>query len=152
MKELLANKLLLLIIGGVVVVGVCIGVVIVIVNGGDSENVLNTNENTENTTTDAGSGDDFQRTGQYSFGLAVCDEMSKDEVAEAIGKPILRTEDYSNNTSTGCKYFVTETDFVIIDVGYGDMNVQRDGLEFLERTIKTDSMISLENMLAYSDK
>lgn len=83
MKALFANKLILLIIGGLVVVA--IGAGIVLVNGGENENDPDTiHEETGNTTANTASGDDFQRTGQYSFGLAVCEEMSEDEVAMAI--------------------------------------------------------------------
>lgn len=149
MKGLLVNKLILMIIGGVIVVGV--GVAILLFNGVDTEKDNNTNGETGSSITNTVADDDFQRTGQYSFGLAVCEEMSVDEVEKAIGKTILQTEDYSNNTSTGCEYFVTDTDFVIIDVGYSDMEVQKTGLEFLDRTIKTDNRIGLENMLAYSE-
>ena len=101
---------------------------------------------------ESNSSDDFQRTGQNSFGLAVCDEMKKDEVGDIIGKPIVKTEDYSNGGSTGCEYFVANTTFVIIDVGYGDMADQKKALELFDRTIKTDDRIKLENMLVYSDK
>jgi hypothetical protein len=149
MKALLANKLLLAIFAGIVTVSIGSGVYFGFINKDTS--TKNTKTISDNTKTETSASDDFQRTGQNSFGLAVCDEMTKDEVATAIGKPILKTEDYSNSGSTGCEYLVTDTSFVIIDVGFGDMANQKKGLEALDRTIKTDGRIKLENMLAYSE-
>ncbi|MBP9758847.1 hypothetical protein KBD45_04060, partial [Candidatus Dojkabacteria bacterium] len=70
---------------------------------------------------EANSNDDFQRMGEKSFGLAVCEEMLKEEVGQVIGKEVLSVRDYSNGGSSGCEYFVTDKSFVIIDVGFGDM-------------------------------
>jgi hypothetical protein len=95
---------------------------------------------------------DFIKMGEKSFGLDVCNEMTKTEVAIAIGKEIVKIKDYNNSGSTGCEYFVTETSFVIIDVGYSDMANQKKGLEFLDRTIKTDDRIKLENFLSYTER
>ena len=147
MKALLANKLFLAATVAVVVVGVGASIYFGVANKDNTE----TNGGSQAETSTA-SGDDFQRTGEKSFGLDVCNEMTGNEVASVIGKPILRTGDYSNSGSTGCEYFVTETGFVIVDVGYSDMAKQKTGLEFLERIIKTDDRIKLENMLAYSEK
>ena len=147
MKWLLANKLILVLIGGVIVVGVGAAVYFGVINN-------NSNNNNDSNTNNGGSttNDDFQKMGQYSFGVDVCNEMTSEEVAKAIGKPIQKTKDYSNSGSTGCEYFVTENGFVIIDVGFGDMAKQKQGLELLERTIKTSDSIKLENMLVYSEK
>lgn len=101
---------------------------------------------------EANSNDDFQRMGEKSFGLAVCEEMLKEEVGQVIGKEVLSVRDYSNGGSSGCEYFVTDQSFVIIDVGFGDMANQRAGLEVLDRTFKTEDRIKLENMLAYTEK
>lgn len=107
--------------------------------------------------TDSGNNDtaqegDFIRTGQDSFGLDVCNEMTKEEVGAAVNKSITKTRDYSNGMSTGCEYYIGESHFVIVDVGYSDMATQRKGLEFLERTIKSDARIGLENMFVSSDR
>jgi hypothetical protein len=147
MKELLANKLMLAIIGSVVVVGVGAGVYFGVLDKNKTETRTG-KEQTENKS----SNNDFIRTGQNSFGLEVCNEMTKEKVGEVIGKTIVNIKDYSNGGSTGCEYFITDTSFVIIDVGYGDMAKQKQGLEFLDRTLKTDNRIKLENMLAYSEK
>ena len=141
MKALLANKLFLTIIGGVVIVGVGAGVYFSTVKNNGLKKELTTSV----------SADDFQRTGEKSFGLAVCDEMTMGEVAKVVGKTIVKTEDYSNSGSTGCEYFLENTSFVIIDVGYGDMAKQKKGLEVLDRTIKTESRIKLENFLTYTE-
>lgn len=146
MKTIFANKLVLAAIGGVAVMGVGAGIYYGVIN--KNQTMTNTGTNSETKTAN----DDFQRTGQNSFGVAVCDEMTKAEVSSAIGKSIVKSEDYSNAGSTGCEYFVTNTSFVIIDVGYSDMANQKKGLLALDRTIKTDGRIKLENMLAYSEK
>jgi hypothetical protein len=148
MKPFLANKLLLAVTGGVLVAGIGVAVYFGVVNRG-STTVKN---NVSSSSSAANSNDDFQRTGQYSFGLAVCDEMTKEQVASVIGKSIVKTQDYSNSGSTGCEYFFGDNSFVIIDVGFSDMANQKQGLEALGRTIKTDSRIKLENMLVYSEK
>jgi hypothetical protein len=96
--------------------------------------------------------DDFQRMGQYSFGVDVCNEMTKDDVGAVLGKSVTKTGDYSNNTSTGCEYYIQGEHFVIVDVGYGDMETQRKGLQILERKLEEDSRIGLPNFLSYSDK
>lgn len=147
MKSLLANKLVIAVIGGVIVVGIGVGIYFGVGKKDDTK----TNVGTQ-TSTNLTSGDDFQKTGEKSFGLAVCNEMTMDEVAKVIGKTIVKTEDYSNSGSTGCEYFLANTSFVIIDVGYGDMAKQKKGLEVLDRTFKTESRIKLENFLAYTEK
>lgn len=143
MKWLLANKLVMALVAGVVVIGVGATVYFGVINNSNND----TNSNGETTTKD-----DFQKMGQYSFGVDVCNEMTSAEVAKAIGKPVIKTKDYSNSGSTGCEYFVTENGFVIIDVGFGDMAKQKQGLENLDRTIKTSEQIKLENILVYSEK
>jgi hypothetical protein len=144
MKGILANKLALGLIGGVVVVGVGAGVYFGVIH-------KNTGGTSNNSTSGSTSGGDFQRTGEKSFGLDVCNEMTKAEVANSIGKPVVRTDDYSNGGSTGCEYFISGGSFVIIDVGFGDMANQKKGLAVLDRTFKTDSRIKLENFLAYTE-
>ena len=145
MKALIANKLLLVIVGGIVVVIIGAGVYFVI-NKNNDEAITSENK-TETKTSD----DDFIKMGQDSFGVEVCNEMTKNEVGKVIGKTIVKTEDYSNGGSTGCEYFLENTSFVIIDVGYGDMAKQKKGLEVLDRTIKTESRIKLENFLTYTE-
>jgi hypothetical protein len=144
MKAILANKLVLALISGVVVAGAGAGIYFGVINKSDGTT------NTDTKTTTSAADDNFQRTGQNSFGLAVCDEMTKDQVSAAIGKPVLKTEDYSNNGSTGCKYYVTDTDFVIIDVGFSDMANKKKVLTGIGYTAETNSRIKLENMLIYS--
>ena len=141
----MAHKLVFSIIAGVVVIGVGTGLYFGLSNKDDN------NSDNLTTSTNSDTNSDFQRTGQYSFGVDVCNEMTSGEVADVIQKTIQKTEDYSNSDSTGCKYFVSNTSFVIIDVGYGDMATQRTGLLALDRTIKSDNRITLENMLAYSE-
>jgi len=147
MKALIANKLLLAIVGGIVVVIIGAGVYFGVINKNNNETITSENK-TETKTSD----DDFIKMGQDSFGVEVCNEMTKNEVAKVIGKTIVKTEDYSNSGSTGCEYFLENTSFVIIDVGYGDMAKQKKGLEVLDRTLKTESRIKLENFLAYTEK
>jgi hypothetical protein len=142
MKAIFASKLALALTISAALVGIGTGLYF---------GVIKNNKPPTNTETTTTSDSDFHRTGQNSFGLAVCDEMTIDEVASAINKPVLNIQDYSNSASTGCEYFVSDTGFVVIDVGYGDMANQKLGLEALDRTIKTDSRITLENMLAYSE-
>jgi hypothetical protein len=144
MEKLLANKMLLAIVGGVIVVGIGGGAYLL------TKNKTATNPSNQNQTTTAG--DDFIKMGEKSFGLNVCDEMTKEKVGEVIGKPIVKTSDYSNSGSTGCEYFIAGNSFVIIDVGFGDMANQKKGLAVLDRTFKTDSRIKLENFLAYTEK
>jgi hypothetical protein len=95
---------------------------------------------------------DFIRMGEKSFGLDVCNEMTKEEVGAVFGKTVEKTRDYSNGMSSGCEYYVEGQHFVIVDVGFDDMETQRKGLEFLERTIKSDDRIGLPNMLVYSER
>jgi len=148
MKAFLANKLVLAVVAGMVVVGAGVGVYFGVINK-DNEIV---DADTAQKTVDTNSNNDFQRTGQNSFGLAVCDEMTKAEVGDIIGKPIVKTEDYSLSGNSGCEYFVENTTFVIIDVEYSDMATHKKSLEFFDRVIKTDDRIKLENMLSYSEE
>jgi len=135
----------------VVVVGVGAGVCFgVIHKDGAAGGSTGTSSGTNSAT--SGSSDDFQRTGENSFGVAVCDEMTKDKVAAIINKPVIKTQDYSNTASTGCEYFISATGFVIIDVGFTDFADQKLGLKALDRTFKTESRIKLENFMAYTEK
>ncbi len=119
---------------------------------------LNQDKTQSNPSDNAGTGvvqksvsGDFIRMGENSFGLDVCNEMTKKEVGAVLGKTVEKVTDFSNNMSTGCQYYIQGNHFVTVDVGYGDMERQRKGLEILERTIKSDDRIGLPNMLAYSD-
>jgi len=96
------------------------------------------------------SDDDFIRTGQYSFGLVVCNEYDSETVSKIVGMPVVKTRDYSNSKSTGCEYYLDETNFVIVDVGYSKFEDQRRGLEVIEREMTSDSSIGLENFIAIS--
>jgi hypothetical protein len=115
------------------------------------------NRPTDNNTTDEGNtptktADGFNRTGPNSFGLDVCTEMSIEEVSSALGKAVKETRGYSNDTNTGCEYFISGTEFVIVDISFTDMATQRQGLITLGRTIQSEPRIGLENMLASTDK
>jgi hypothetical protein len=96
------------------------------------------------------SNDDFIKTGQYSFGLDVCNEYTSESVSEVMGMPIVNTRDYSNSKSTGCEYYINEKNFVIVDVGYSKFEDRRKGLKVIEREITSDSSIGLENFIAIS--
>ena len=89
-------------------------------------------------------------TGQDSFGLAVCDEVSKSLVSEAIAKEIVETEDWSSSTDTGCKYYTNKEklQYVLINVTYLSAENQKKGQELMGRTITTDSAIAIENFIA----
>ena len=131
---------------------VIIGAVVIAAAGTTVYLLTRNDSDTGETNKSSSQSDDFQKMGQYSFGVDVCNEMTKDEVAKTVGKPIVKSEDYSNSGSTGCEYFVDDNSFVIIDVGFMDMANQKTGLEALDRTIKTTDKVKLENFMAYTDK
>jgi len=95
--------------------------------------------------------DDFIKTGQYSFGLDVCNEVKKEDVGTVLGTDIVKTRDYSDSSSTGCEYYINEKSFAIVDVGYGKAETQKKGLEVLERKLTQSSEIGLENFISISD-
>lgn len=91
--------------------------------------------------------------GQNSFGLAVCEEVSKDIVSQAIGKPIEETEDYSTGSETGCKYYTNKAKLenALIVVGYLSVENQKKGQEFLGRKLTTNDKIPMEHFIALQE-
>lgn len=91
--------------------------------------------------------------GQYSFGLAVCEEVKKDLVASVIGKPITETEDYSNNSETGCKYYTNKANFenIIINVSFTAAENQKKGQQALGRSITTNPKIPMDHFIAVQE-
>lgn len=98
--------------------------------------------------------EDFQRLGQYSFGLDVCNEMTKEMVTEAIGKSVISSTDYSNSSGTGCQYHTEKNNggTVSVNVGFGEAAKSKTASEYLDRKVGTESSIGLENFTVYSDK
>ena len=140
MKTLLSNKLALSIILAIVLLAAGLYYF--------TANKETENQNQNSKTSDSS---DFQRTGQNSFGLDVCNEITKDSVAIYIDKPITESKDYSLGTSTGCQYYTDSNNFVVVDVGISSPENQRKGLEIIGRELKTDSGFALDNFIAYSN-
>lgn len=136
-----------------IIIGLTIGGAILVIGIGAYFATRYHNQSKEglNTANSKGNSDDFQKTGQYSFGLSVCNEMTKEKVGEVIGLAITKTKDYSNNTSTGCEYYVGNH-FVIIDVIFSETEKQKKGLEALGYKLTSDKSIEFENFIQNSDK
>ncbi|KKP69653.1 hypothetical protein A2X44_03805 [candidate division CPR3 bacterium GWF2_35_18] len=152
MKALLTNKLVIGILAVAVVAGGGFFAYQAISNNSGNNNSGNNNSNNSNNNSNTNSNGDFIKTGQYSFGLDVCNEFTKEMAGVAIDKTIVKTEDYSNSMSVGCNYYTDKVDFVVVDVGYGQAEKQKKGLEILDRTIVSEPSIGLENFISISDK
>ncbi len=88
--------------------------------------------------------------GQYSFGLAVCEELPSAWIADIIKKPILSTEDFNTQDNTGCKY-ITDTsskDGIMVVVNYLEAENQKKGQQILGRIITTDPNIKMDHFIA----
>jgi hypothetical protein len=136
------------------VLALTIGGAVIILGGGAlfyNQNIKNKNNDGAQTSTNQS--DDFQKMGQYSFGLNVCTEMSKETVSEVIGKTVLNTTDYSNSGATGCQYHTEPNNMgtVSINVNYGEAEKSKTASESLGRKVGTEASIGLENFTVYSD-
>jgi hypothetical protein len=134
-----------------ILLSLLIGGTVIILGGGAlfySQNMANKNGTNNGTTTS----DDFQKMGQYSFGVKVCDEMTKQAIADAIGKQVLTVTDYSNSTGTGCQYHTEPNNAgtVSVNVAFGEANKSKTASEYLGRKVGTESSIGLENFTVYS--
>lgn len=91
--------------------------------------------------------------GQYSFGLAVCEEVKKELVSSVVGKPIEETEDFSNNTQTGCKYFTNKAaiENIFVGVTFTSAENQKKGQQALGRSITTNPKIPIEHFIAVQE-
>ncbi len=91
--------------------------------------------------------------GPDSFALNVCEEVPQKIIENIIGKVIEKTESFSTNVDTNCKYF-TNTDkyeHVLIQVSYLSVENQKKGQEMMDRAITTNESISMEHFIALQD-
>ena len=93
------------------------------------------------------------KTGQDSFGVDVCGELTKEIVGETIGKTIFSIRDFSNSTSTGCEYFIDEqkNKFVTVVVSYLSVENQKKGQEALGRSIANVEDITVEHFVVWQE-
>jgi hypothetical protein len=92
--------------------------------------------------------------GEDSFSLDVCSEVTPDFVTQVTGLQIKKTRDFSNSTSTGCSYFMTDSEsgqFVMVVVDFMNVEDQKTGLKALGRTLKTDARIKMDHFLTYQE-
>lgn len=91
--------------------------------------------------------------GQDSFGLSVCEEVGKELVSLVIGKPIEETEDYSNSSETGCKYYTNKANLenIIVNVAYLSAENQKKGQQALGRSVTADPRILMDHFIAVQE-
>lgn len=93
------------------------------------------------------------KTGQDSFGVDVCGELTKEIVGQTIGKTILSIRDFSGSTSTGCEYYTDEqkNEFVTVVVSYLSAENQKKGQEALGRSIAEVEDIMAEHFVVWQE-
>jgi hypothetical protein len=91
----------------------------------------------------------INKNAQVSVGTDICAEFPKEWVQSVLGKTIIKTEAFSMNGSNNCKYFIDETNAAVIKLENLTIANQKTGQVALGRTIKTDSKIKMENVVAW---
>lgn len=91
--------------------------------------------------------------GQYSFGVSVCDEVSKDLVKNIINKPIEEVEARSTQNDISCSYYTAKSklEHILIQVNFLSADDQKKGQEMLGRKVVTYKDFPLENFAAVQD-
>jgi len=92
-------------------------------------------------------------TGQESFGLDVCNELTKEWIGEKTGLIIGETKDFSNNSGTGCEYYPSDNpeQYVTVVVSYLEAENQKKGQEFLGRSLIADPRIPMDHFIAVQE-
>ncbi len=85
--------------------------------------------------------------GENSFGLSVCDEVSKETVSSIIAQPIVEIKDNSNSQTTSCTYILDKQTMenIVISVAFMDANSQKQFYESQGNKIKQISEIPIDN-------
>jgi len=128
------NKKVFIIIGVIIVAGIFISLAL---NKNGSNNIT---QNLQNP---------FQK--KISVGTDVCAEFPKEWVASTIGKKIIKTETFSMRGTNNCQYFVDDTNSAFIKAEDLTIENQKKGQREMGRTIKTDSRIKMENVIAVQE-
>lgn len=91
--------------------------------------------------------------GQYSFGVDICSEVSKEWMQEKSGITIIETESPSDSNSTSCHYITNKerNEFIAITVAYLNINIQLKGQQYLGRDTVTIEELTMPHFIAIEE-
>ena len=85
----------------------------------------------------------------FTIGTDICGEFTKEWIQSVIGIQVIKTENFNTVTTDVCNYFVSENSFVTIHHETLNVAKQKQGLEFLDRILKTDPRIRMDHFIAW---
>lgn len=80
-----------------------------------------------------------------------CSVLTKEKVSELAGKPIIKTVSLTTNTLHSCQYYLNDSQAIIINNDFLNVEDQKKGHEFLDRKIVTNPNIPMDNFLVIQE-
>jgi|GEM_PF-4031926 len=81
----------------------------------------------------------------------ICKKFTKEFVSSKTGKEIVRIKPFSMSGTVSCSYFLDDNSFIIIVQDELSVEKQKQGLEYLGRTLKTSPKIKREHVVVYQE-
>jgi len=81
----------------------------------------------------------------------LCGRLSKEQVGEMLGKTIVKTTPLTSATLHSCQYYINDTQAVIINNDFLNVEKQKKGHEFLDRKIVTNPAIPMDHFLVIQE-
>lgn len=81
----------------------------------------------------------------------MCSTLTKEQVSDLLGKPVIKTNSLTTGTLHSCQYYLNDTQAVIINNDFLNVEKQKKGHEFLDRKITTNPKIPMEHFLVIQE-
>lgn len=81
----------------------------------------------------------------------LCNTLTKEQVSELVGKMIVKTVPLTSGTLHSCQYYLTDTQALIINNDFLNVENQKKGHEALGRKITTNLKIPMENFIVIQE-
>jgi len=136
------KKIVALALGLIIIAGIGIGIYSRTRRASDVSSSTK-NESIQNTQTAS--------SGKNSVSDDPCTEFTKEFVASAIGKPVVKTVKYDYSENHACQYFVNDNQMVQIDIEHGNVDDQKTANEYLGWKVQKDDRIPMDNFLVWQE-
>ncbi|MBU0646116.1 hypothetical protein KJ611_01400 [Patescibacteria group bacterium] len=81
----------------------------------------------------------------------LCGQFTSEFIAGLLGRPVIKTEPSPYPGLYSCSYYLSENEYVMINLNYLDLERQKHGHEILGRTVKTDTSIPMNHAVVYQE-
>lgn len=90
-------------------------------------------------------------TDQFKNVSDLCNLLTKEQVAQLLGKTIVRTEGLTTSTLHSCRYYLNDTQALIINSDSLNVARQKQGHELMGRKIVVSAKIPMDNFLVMQE-